>query len=177
MSIKETITKELLDRIDDPAGLEEVLKRHGRSKGPLYSALAEATAQLRRQYESLVQETQRLAARQAQAESEISVLEGRQRSLGLKARGMEKDIGQKEARLSEVRGLIETADRLEGQGFGKDNLEQLFNLLAETGGYRLPGAPISTVPSESREGPSPGGALGGGGQAAGSQDQSPRHID
>lgn len=132
MSIKETITKELLDRIDDPAGLEEVLKRHGRSKGPLYSALAEATAQLRRQYESLVQETQRLAARQAQAESEISVLEGRQRSLGLKARGMEKDIGQKEARLSEVRGLIETADRLEGQGFGKDNLEQLFNLLAET---------------------------------------------
>ena len=58
MSIKETITKELLDRIDDPAGLEEVLKRHSRSKGPLYLAIAEATTALGSGFETLAQNRQ-----------------------------------------------------------------------------------------------------------------------
>ena len=131
MTIKDTIVKELLDCANDPTGLEEVFKRHGRSKGPLYAALLDATTQLRGQYEGLMQETQRLAARQARAESEITVLEGRQRSLELEAKDLDREIGQKEARISDVQGLLDAVDKLEGQGFGKDSLEKLFNLLAD----------------------------------------------
>lgn len=46
-TLKANITQELLDSVDDPSGLEAILKRHGRSKGPLYLALAESTSELR----------------------------------------------------------------------------------------------------------------------------------
>ncbi|MCZ6580020.1 MAG: hypothetical protein O6840_00120 [Nitrospirae bacterium] len=50
MTLKATITQELLDAADDPLGLEEVFRRHSHSKGPFYGALAEATTQLQRQF-------------------------------------------------------------------------------------------------------------------------------
>ena len=53
MTLKRTITEQLLNCVDDPGGLEEVFRRHSRSKGPLYSALAEATGQLQRRLEAL----------------------------------------------------------------------------------------------------------------------------
>ena len=43
MTVKETIVRELLDGADAPDVLEEVFRRRSGSKGPLYSALAEAT--------------------------------------------------------------------------------------------------------------------------------------
>jgi len=46
MTLKERITQELLESIGDPAGLEEVLKRNSRSKGPLYLGLAQATTEI-----------------------------------------------------------------------------------------------------------------------------------
>ena len=131
MTIKDTIKKELLDCADDTSGLEGVFKRYGHSKGPLYAALLEATAELRGQYEGLVQETQRMRARHEQAESETHRLEEQRRSLKLAVKEIEKDVGQKERRLSEVQALLDAVDKLEGQGFGKDSLEKLFNLLAD----------------------------------------------
>jgi len=130
MSIKDTIIKELLDCADDPSGLDEVLKRHSRSKGPLYSALAAATTKLLGQYEEVLQEAQMLGAQRDQAESEIQTLEERRRSLEQTTQGLEKEIGQKEARLSEVQGLLDAADRLESQGFTAENLDRLFDFLA-----------------------------------------------
>jgi len=129
MSIKETITKELLDRIDDPAGLEEVLKRHSRSKGPLYLAIAEATTALGSGLETLVQNRQAIQKELDQLQAQVQSLEERQKVLGQTAQALEKDIGQKEARLSEVQGLIEAADTLQGQGFGEHELKRLFDFL------------------------------------------------
>lgn len=130
MSIKETIIKELLDHISEPAGLEEVYKRHSRSKGPLYSALAEATNELRLEYEDLLQKIRQMSAQRDEAESEIQTLEERRRSLELKAQGLEGELGPKEERLSNVQGLLSAADRLEGQGFTAENLDRLFDFLA-----------------------------------------------
>lgn len=132
MSIKDTIVRELLDNADDATGLEEVFRRYGRSKGPFYLALAEATTALVSELETLVQNKQAAQQELDGLHTEVKTLQERRQALDQTAQGLDRDIGQKEARLSEVRGLIETADRLEGQGFGKDNLEQLFNLLAET---------------------------------------------
>jgi len=130
MSIKETILKELLDHISEPTGLEEVYKRHSRSKGPLYSALAEATNELRLEYEDLLQKIRQMSAQRDQAESEMQTLEERRRSLELKAQGLEGERGPKEERLSNVQGLLNAADRLEGQGFTAENLDMLYEFLA-----------------------------------------------
>jgi len=125
MTIKDTIIEQLLDCADDPSGLAEVLKRHGRSKGPLYLALAEATGLLSSGLQTIADTKQAAQQELDGLHTEVKTLQERRQALDQIAQGLDRDIGQKEARLSEVWGLIETADRLEGQGFGKDNLEQL----------------------------------------------------
>ena len=54
MTLKETIVRELLESVDNPAGPQEILNRYSRSKGPLYIGLAEATAALTRTCEPML---------------------------------------------------------------------------------------------------------------------------
>ena len=46
MSLQELITQDLLDAAGDPVALHRVFDRHKASKGPMYAALGEATANL-----------------------------------------------------------------------------------------------------------------------------------
>ncbi len=57
MTLKQTITDELLNSIADPGELEEVVRKYSKSKGPFYSALAEATSQLLRRLGKARQQT------------------------------------------------------------------------------------------------------------------------
>ena len=59
MTVKETIKEDLLNAVGNPAGLREVFMRHDHSKGPLYSALGEATAELRRPFDTARREGRR----------------------------------------------------------------------------------------------------------------------
>lgn len=52
-NLTETITSHLLEAAIEPDGLAAVLHRHSRSKGPLYHALAQATAELARRMADL----------------------------------------------------------------------------------------------------------------------------
>jgi len=49
------ITRELLDAVGNPAGLEAVFQQHSHSKGPFYHALAQATASLTEHFSTLAQ--------------------------------------------------------------------------------------------------------------------------
>lgn len=48
MTLKDTIIRELLESVDDPADPREVLNRYAKSKWALYLGLAEATNLLER---------------------------------------------------------------------------------------------------------------------------------
>ena len=56
MTLKQTITQELLDSVDDQVGLEDVFRRYSHSKGPFYLGLAEATSQLELRLQEAMQE-------------------------------------------------------------------------------------------------------------------------
>ena len=56
MTLKQTITQELLDAVDDQGGLEDVFRRYSHSKGPFYLGLAEATFQLELRFNEAVQQ-------------------------------------------------------------------------------------------------------------------------
>ena len=131
MSLREEITQALLDSIDDPAELGKIYRRYGRSKGPFYLALAAATAALDSDFKTLVQNRHAVKGELDRLQIEARTLEERRDTLDQTAQELERDIGQKEARLSDVQGLIEAADRLESQGFGKESIDRLFDLLGE----------------------------------------------
>ena len=52
MTLKQRVTEELLGAVNDSAGLKEVFRLYAHSKGPLYGALGEATAELRRLFDT-----------------------------------------------------------------------------------------------------------------------------
>ena len=55
MTLKEEITKKLLDGLREPAGLEEVFRQYRASKGPFYLGLSIATSQAELQLQDLAQ--------------------------------------------------------------------------------------------------------------------------
>ncbi len=61
-TLTETIAEELLDSLDDPAGIERVMVQNRGSKGPLYGGLARATMWLHRHVQELNNRAGRLKA-------------------------------------------------------------------------------------------------------------------
>ncbi len=56
MTLRETITEELLNAVEHPEQLENISRNYSRSKGPYYAALLDATNQLQDQLDELLEE-------------------------------------------------------------------------------------------------------------------------
>ena len=125
MALASTITEELLDTVGVPAELAAVLQRHTRSKGPLYAALAKATAQLRRWLEKLRQETSKLENRRKRTSDQVEGLEERRTELDGKIKTLAQQVEHAETRLSEVDGFLAQTGRLARLGFGEEELVRL----------------------------------------------------
>ena len=131
MTVKETITKEFLDCLHEPSGLESVFQRHSRSKGPLYSALAEATTQLRQRLEKTWEETHEAETQRDQLIDQVEALEERHRELDDIVQVLDQQVHRAEAHLCEVQGLAERTTELAKRGFGEEELARLFDLLGQ----------------------------------------------
>jgi hypothetical protein len=131
-TLKETITRELLDSLDDPSGLEAVLKRHSRSKGPLYLALAEATSQFSQCLFQTREDLSHLQATRDELQEGVESLDTRCRELEEKARSLDDQVNQAEGRLTGAQTLLDKAQHLEARGFGEEELARLYELLGQT---------------------------------------------
>ena len=71
MTLKQTISDELLNSVADPGKLEEVVRKYSRSKGPFYAALCVATTELLGRLEKAGQQTAATENHQAPSTSRL----------------------------------------------------------------------------------------------------------
>ena len=131
MTLKQTITEELLDSIADPGGLEEVQRKYSKSKGPYYLALAEATSQLLNRLQRARQQTASAESHKASLDHEVKEMEEKRKLLDGQIVGREQRVRGAESRLLQVQGLLDQADVLTKAGLGEEELRRLSQLLAE----------------------------------------------
>ena len=131
MTIKENIIRELLDSVGDGARLEEVFRRYSRNKGPFYLGLAEATSQLEARFEETVQEVFESESSRQTLQEELVSLEERRHCLEDHVQAVSRQVETKEERLAEVQGVLDLAVDLERRGFGQEELNRLYELLAQ----------------------------------------------
>lgn len=130
MTLTNQILDELVDCAADPDGLEEVLRKYVRSKGPLYSALAQATSHIRKRLEDTSRHLLEAETRKDELYEEVGSLEELQRRLSGEVQELEEQAKGSETQLSDVCGLLDRADELAGLGFGEEQLRRLRELLA-----------------------------------------------
>ena len=126
----EAIARELLNAALDPGGLPAVLRRHSRSKGPLYLALAEATAEMTSRLEKISEETGEAKRQRDQLTGEKARLQEESELLEASVRELDEQVQQQETSLAQVQGLLDQAARLQERGFGGAELDRLYNLLS-----------------------------------------------
>ena len=131
MTLKQTITEELLDSVDDPVGLEEVFRQRSRSKGPFYMGLAEATSELRRRLETARKQTAAAEALRDSLDREVETLAEQRRILEEQVQTLAQRVHDSESETAEVRGLLDQAKELTHWGFGEAELSRLRELLAQ----------------------------------------------
>ncbi|MBI4303513.1 MAG: hypothetical protein HY665_04160 [Chloroflexi bacterium] len=131
-TITETIREELLGCVNDPAAVESVLQKHSHSKGPAYTALAQATTVLTQQLKSL-------AEKNAAAEKDYAHRQQAIKSAEVKEAELNTAIDQKTKELASISGQLEQKKQVLGQakelaamGFGHDELDRLQKMLAHT---------------------------------------------
>ena len=131
MTLKAKIIGELLGSLDDPGGPEGVLRRYGHSKGPLYSALAEATSRLRQEMEDLLEEASRARGQREGLQAEVEGLEESRLYLEEEVQSLEKRIIEAQEKLGRAQGLLDRAGDLTRRGLGEDELLKLGSILEE----------------------------------------------
>ena len=131
MTIKQTIVDELLECGDDPTALKEVFDRYSRSKGPLYSALSEATSRVRQQLGAAHKRYLHVEDQRDLLAEQVEALAERQETLEEQVSALDRKIFEGEIRLGEVYELLERGKGLEQSGFGEEELERLQGMLTQ----------------------------------------------
>jgi len=131
MTLKETITRELLSAVDDPSRVQEIFQRYRGSKGPMYSALADATSQTRDALEYILKESAEAEAHLQQLRDAVTVLGGELRELEANVQDLGQQRLESETKLSEVQGILDRFGKLSLRGFGEAELDRLGDLLAQ----------------------------------------------
>ena len=123
-TLTESITQELLDAVDDPAGLEGIIQKHARSKGPLYAALAQATSCLKERLVSLSSQSREVEKDLQQVQEQAKSAQRQQELTKTALRELEGDVRDK-------RGIVDRADELAGLGFGLPEVVRLHEMMLE----------------------------------------------
>lgn len=131
MTRTEQIAQELLDAVDRPDQVDAVLARHVGSKGPLYAALARATATLKEQLPGLAQKAKEAQDQCRTRQEQVKVFDREVASRRQQRGALAKEIVKTEAKLKENRDLLGQVARLKAQGFGPDELARLHDVLAQ----------------------------------------------
>ena len=131
MTLKETIVRELLESVDNPAGPQEILNRYSRSKGPLYIGLAEATNALERRVSVARAESAQFESRRDELQEELEAKNRERQELEEKVQSLADQLEQTEDSLDEVGGLLNRAKELDLLGFGEEKLDALQELLGK----------------------------------------------
>lgn len=134
MSLNEDIIQKLLYFWDDPTGLEEVFQHHRKSKGPFYLALAESTIQMRHRFDQSRAEVLKLEGNRQRLQKHVETVEEHCAILEDSLETLNQQVEQREAKLSDVRGLLARAEELARLGFGQPELSLLYDSLAQTAG-------------------------------------------
>ena len=130
MTLKDTITRELLDSVDNPVGLEEVCQQYGRSKGPFYSALAQATTELRHRFRQAHEAASQTELERDELRQEVNVLKNQRQDLESTVGSLNQQLQERSGKLDDVQGLVDRVQALAQRGFGEEELTRLYRLLA-----------------------------------------------
>jgi len=131
MTLTRTITDELLDSVGETGGLDEVLRRRSRSKGPLYAALSDATMELTQRLELLHDHIQEADVHSSELDEEIERSNEFRDGLIEQIDGLERQVKDNESRLEDVDGVLSKADDLTRRGFGEMELFRLHEMLVQ----------------------------------------------
>ncbi len=131
MTLRETITEELLNAVEHPEQLENISRTYSRSKGPYYAALLDATNQLQEQLDELLEEISDAIEQKAELGKQVSNLQEKENGLAEEVLVGEERLNEGNARLAEVQVLLNHAVDLERRGFGEEELSRLYEILGE----------------------------------------------
>ena len=128
-TVTQTITEKLLDAIQDPVVLQAVLKEYSHHKGPLYSALAQATSVLTHKLTATAQQCKELDIKLQKRQQQIQEREEKLHSLDQQAAVQSSKVASLEIEVQESTTLLDKIKALAGLGFGPDELGKLHHLL------------------------------------------------
>ena len=130
-TITETITGKLLDAIQDPVVLQAVLQEYSHNKGPLYSALAQATSVLTHKLTATDQQCKELDINFQERQQQIQEREQKLHSLDQQVAAQSSKLASLEIKVQESATLLDKVKGLTGLGFGPDELGKLHHLLMD----------------------------------------------
>lgn len=130
MPLTDLIEEELLATLDGEGDPQVVLDRHSGSKGPLYAALARATAQATTRFGEVRGKVRQAQTRLRKVEEGAAESDKRARHAERRASAAEKRLTTVEGALARRQALIDRADALRAMGLGEDALAGLGEALA-----------------------------------------------
>ena len=131
MTLRETITEELLNAVEHPEQLENISRTYSRSKGPYYAALLDATNQLQDQLDELLEEISDAIEQKRVLEQQVTTQHEKRDGLAQEVQVVEERLNEGNARLAESQDTLDRAVELERMGFGTEELTRLYEILAQ----------------------------------------------
>ncbi len=145
MPLTHIIEQELLATLDGEGDPQAVLDRHAGSKGPLYAALARATAAATARFGEVRGKLREIQARLRETEKGATEAEKRATQAERRASAAEKRLAFAEKAVAERQALLDRADALQVAGFDADALARLGEVLF--GAAQVEGQPTEEVVS------------------------------
>ena len=127
-TLTEQIVEELLNAVDD-GNVDEVLKKYSYSKGPLYHALAQATAELEGRLYILEETSEKAMTEYEQAEAKTQTMQARVAELIAQEKKLCEHLSLYDRKTRKQEELLNCVDSLAQQGFSASHLKQLHAVL------------------------------------------------
>lgn len=130
-TLTETIREKLISAVENPAGLDGVLHEYAHSKGPFYTTLAQATAELTNRLKALSGKCKEAEKEYQENKHQIDAAQQGLANLNKETVAKTKELALLEEKVNEKKVLLDQAKELGGMGFGVDEFVHLHDQLAE----------------------------------------------
>ena len=145
MALTDIVEQELLATLDGSGDPQAVLDRYADSKGPLYPAVARATAQATARFGDARGKLREAQARLQATEAQARDAEKRAVQAKRQAATADKRLASPDAALARRQSLLDRADALQAAGFDAAALARLVEALGA--GAQAEGKPVAEVVS------------------------------
>ena len=143
LPLTDIIEEELLATLDGGTDPQIVLDRHAGSKGPLYAALARATAEATVRFGEVCSKLRDAQSRRQATDAQAKDAEKRATEAGRRAASAEKRLASAGVALQKQQALLDRADALQAAGFDAAALGRLSDALTDAA--QAEGKPIAEV--------------------------------